>query len=42
MAALWYTQEFGYKAGVKITEDLRGGLLGEVTKGATILGMFIQ
>lgn len=41
MAFLWYTQEFGYKAGIKITEDLSGGLLGEVTKGATILGMFI-
>ena len=41
MAFLWYTQEFGYKAGSKITEELSGGLLGEVTKGATILGMFI-
>ena len=41
MAFLWYTHEFGYKAGSKITEDLSGGLLGEVTKGATILGMFI-
>ena len=41
MAFLWYTQEFGYKAGSKITEDLSGGLLAEVTKGATILGMFI-
>ena len=41
MAFLWYTQELGYKAGSKITEDLSGGLLGEVTKGATILGMFI-
>lgn len=41
MAFLWYTQEFGYKAGSKITEDLSGGMLGEVTKGATILGMFI-
>ena len=41
MAFLWYTQELGYKAGSKITEDLSGGLLQEVTKGATILGMFI-
>mgnify|MGYP000885562454 FL=1 len=41
IAFLWYTQEFGYKAGSKITEDLSGGLLQEVTKGATILGMFI-
>lgn len=38
---MWYTQEFGYKAGVKITEDLSGGLLQKVTKGASILGMFI-
>lgn len=40
-AFMWYTQEFGYKAGSKITEDLSGGLLQKVTKGASILGMFI-
>ena len=38
---MWYTQEFGYKAGAKITEDLSSGLLQKVTKGASILGMFI-
>ncbi|MBS7008509.1 PTS system mannose/fructose/sorbose family transporter subunit IID [Anaerostipes sp.] len=38
---MWYTQEFGYKAGAKITEDLSGGVLQKVTKGASILGMFI-
>lgn len=38
---MWYTQEFGYKAGSKITEDLSGGLLQDVTKGASILGMFV-
>ena len=38
---MWYTQEFGYKAGAKITEDLSGGLLQKVTKGASIIGMFI-
>ena len=38
---MWYTQEFGYKAGAKITEDRSGGLLQKVTKGASILGMFI-
>jgi PTS system mannose-specific IID component len=38
---MWYTQEFGYKVGMKITEDLSGGLLKKVTKGASILGMFI-
>ena len=26
-AFLWYTQEFGYKAGTAITKDLSGGLL---------------
>lgn len=40
-AFMWYTQEFGYKVGTKITEDLSGGLLQKVTKGASILGMFI-
>ncbi|MGX6961848.1 PTS system mannose/fructose/sorbose family transporter subunit IID [Vagococcus xieshaowenii] len=40
-AFMWYTQEFGYKAGSKITEDLSGGLLQDVTKGASILGMFV-
>lgn len=41
MSFMWYTQEFGYKAGSKITEDLSGGLLQDITKGASILGMFI-
>lgn len=41
MGFTWYTQEFGYKAGSKITEDLSGGLLRDITKGASILGMFI-
>ena len=40
-AFMWYTQEFGYNVGTKITEDLSGGLLQKVTKGASILGMFI-
>lgn len=38
---MWYTQEFGYKAGTAITSDLSGGLLGKITKGASILGMFV-
>ena len=38
---LWYTQEFGYKVGSSIAEDLSGGLLGKITQGAGILGMFI-
>ena len=38
MAFTWYTQEFGYKAGSKITEDLSGGLLQDITKGASIWG----
>ena len=41
MGFTWYTQEFGYKAGSKITDDLSGGLLRDITKGASILGMFI-
>ncbi|SEO45033.1 PTS system D-glucose-specific IID component, Man family [Amphibacillus marinus] len=41
MGFKWYTQEFGYKAGSKITDDLSGGLLQDITKGASILGMFI-
>lgn len=41
MAFLWYTQEFGYKAGSEITKDMSGGILQGITKGASILGMFI-
>ncbi len=41
MGFMWYTQEFGYRAGSRITEDLSGGILQDVTKGASILGMFI-
>ena len=41
MGFMWYTQEFGYKAGSRITEDLSGTLLQDITKGASILGMFI-
>jgi len=41
MAFTWYTQEFGYKAGSRISEDLSGGVLQDITKGASILGMFI-
>lgn len=38
---MWYTQEFGYKAGSRISDDLTGTLLQDITKGASILGMFI-
>ncbi|MCT1901514.1 PTS system mannose/fructose/sorbose family transporter subunit IID [Oceanobacillus sojae] len=41
MGFLWYSQELGYRAGEKITDDLSGGLLQDITKGASILGMFI-
>ena len=41
MSFLWYTQEFGYKAGSEITKDMSGGILQDITKGASILGMFI-
>lgn len=40
-AVKWYTQEFGYKAGVSITDDLSGGLLQKVTRGASMMGMFV-
>ena len=41
MAFLWYTQELGYKAGSEITKDMSGGILQDITKGASILCMFI-
>ncbi|MFT8393119.1 MAG: PTS system mannose/fructose/sorbose family transporter subunit IID [Liquorilactobacillus ghanensis] len=40
-AFMWYTQEFGYRAGSKITEDLSGGLLHDVTSLASMMGMFV-
>ena len=41
LAFLWYTQEFGYNVGTSIAKDLSGGMLGQITEGASILGMFI-
>ena len=41
IAFLWYTQEFGYRAGTAITDDLSGGLLQKVTRGASMMGMFV-
>lgn len=41
MSFLWYTQELGYKSGKDITKDMSGGILQDITKGASILGMFI-
>ena len=41
MGFLWYTQEIGYKAGSEITKNMSGGILQDITKGASILGMFI-
>lgn len=41
MTFLWYTQEIGYRAGSNITKDLSGGIIQKITKGASILGMFI-
>ena len=41
LAFMWYTQEFGYNVGTKIAKDMSGGLLGKITQGASILGMFI-
>ena len=42
VAFLWYTQEFGYQKGSEITKDLSGGILQTITKGASILGMFVM
>ncbi|HGA2634153.1 TPA: PTS system mannose/fructose/sorbose family transporter subunit IID [Streptococcus agalactiae] len=41
MSFLRYTQELGYKSGKEITKDMSGGILQDITKGASILGMFI-
>lgn len=41
MSFLWYAQELGYKSGKEITKDMSGGILQDITKGASILGMFI-
>lgn len=41
IAFLWYTQEFGYKAGSAITNDMSGGMLQKVTRGASMMGMFV-
>ena len=41
MGFIWYTQEFGYRVGTMIPDDLSGGLLQEVTRGASMLGMFL-
>lgn len=40
-AVKWYTQEFGYRACTAITDDLSGGLLQKVTRGASMMGMFV-
>ena len=42
VAFLWYTQEFGYQKGSESTKDLSGGILQTITKGASILGMFVM
>ena len=41
LAFIHYTNVFGYKVGTSITKNLSGGLLGKITQGASILGMFI-
>ena len=38
---MWFTQEYGYKLGTRITDDASGGLLQTVTRGASMMGMFI-
>lgn len=41
IAFLWYSQEFGYRVGSEITKDLSGSLMGKVTRGASMMGMFV-
>lgn len=41
IAFLWYSQEFSYRVGSEITKDLSGGLMGKVTRGASMMGMFV-
>lgn len=38
---MWYTQEMAYKRGAAFTDDIGGGLLKRITKGASFLGMFV-
>ena len=38
---MWNLQEFGYKAGSRITEDVSSSLLHDVTRGASMMGMFV-
>ncbi|MCI1665562.1 MAG: PTS system mannose/fructose/sorbose family transporter subunit IID [Atopobiaceae bacterium] len=42
LAFLYYTQEFGYKQGSAISQDLSGGIMRKITTGASVLGMFIM
>ncbi len=41
IAFIYYTLGLGYNLGTTITKDLSGGLLGKISTGASILGMFI-
>ncbi len=41
LAFMWYTQEFGYRVGSRITSDVSGGLLQKVTRGSSMMGMFV-
>lgn len=38
---IWKMLDYGYTVGNKIAQDAGGGLLGKITQGASILGMFI-
>lgn len=42
LAFTWYTQEWGYRAGSEITNDLSGGIIQKISTGASILGMFVM
>lgn len=42
LATLWYGQKVGYQQGTNIGNNLSGGLMQKVTKGASTMGMFMM
>lgn len=39
---LWYGLVYGYKKGLDVLKDLEGNMLNKITKGASILGLFVM
>ncbi|MCO6183317.1 PTS system mannose/fructose/sorbose family transporter subunit IID [Leuconostoc fallax] len=42
LLVLWYGEQIGYQQGKNITQNLAGGIMQDVTLGASVLGMFIM